>query len=111
MTYSFEQVDAALCIWEEILTLQFSGELPRPASDYKLRVGTVQMRGTALSLAADAVAVWGAMTTEEQDSCDTFDWDFIPAFVALVDWSGTTPIFPFSGRQAAERLARDCERR
>lgn len=95
------RMEAALCIWEAMLDARFPGE-PAEGEDllwanvmdetWAAR-GSVQMRHTAIDLADKALEVFDLIGRHEgAEALDLtpYDWEFIPAFVALVDWTDCT---------------------
>jgi hypothetical protein len=99
------RMEAALCIWEEMLDVDRHAKSAVSVTNIKAppfhitlsltwdRRGTVEMRHTAIALADKALEVFdligGADGAEALDLIP-YDWEFIPAFVARVDWTDCT---------------------
>lgn len=92
------RMEAALCIWEAMLEAKRDRHaLPDDwAGEMSLRWyvrGTVEMRHTAIALADKALEVFELIGgTDGAEALDLipYDWEFIPAFVARVDWTDCT---------------------
>lgn len=90
LTESEPLMEAACCIWEEFLrlnTLPASLVEAKWITDLRLKwinEGTASMRLNACHLAELCDKVWNQLAPEEQDHIGSFDWDFVPAFVAEV---------------------------
>lgn len=93
------RMEAALCIWEAMLeTINFPDQQKKGTWKGTLgetfeRRGTVEMRHTAIALADKALAVFDLIGRHEgAEALDLlpYDWEFIPAFVARVDWTDCT---------------------
>ena len=99
------RMEAALCIWECMhdahAALPHRSEMPAHLASGKVQQwqadmdrvwdahGTVGMRQKAIGLAPDALQTFdliGKHQGAEALGMDCYDWDFIPAFVARVDW-------------------------
>lgn len=76
--------EAALCIWEWML--ENRDGIPAMNKTWD-KQGTVAMRHAAIALAPAACTIWDMMTENERETCVPYDWEFIPAFVAQVDWA------------------------
>lgn len=115
------QMEAALCIWEDLLERQTAqiecdrkGETIFP-DDEKARgfsmklcfmwesMGTVEMRHAAINMSARAVEDFAALEAaigrdEIFETWGSYDWDWIPAWVyAAVDLSPGHPVLRDSG--------------
>lgn len=102
MTYpEILRMEAALCIWEAMLDARFPGEPAEGEAPIWANVmdetwvarGTVEMRHTAIDLADKALEVFdliGGIEGAEALDLIPYDWEFMPAFVALVDWTDCT---------------------
>ncbi|MEY9719258.1 hypothetical protein ABIA22_001748 [Sinorhizobium fredii] len=115
-TYTHLHMEAALCLWEAMLDVNMRGWARDPENlDYQTRpepltgnaadlyaawqrVGTVEMRHAAIHLADFMLKTWDAMTEDEREECIPYDWEFAPAFLAVVEWhrdgSSTHPTDP-----------------
>jgi hypothetical protein len=100
MTSESLRTEAALCIWEEMLDIRWNTPLePKPYVVDMVACwednGSSAMRSYAQDLAKDALAVFDLIGQHEGmealDMC-AYDWEFMPAFVARVDWSGSCPV-------------------
>lgn len=92
------RMEAALCIWEAMTSTRWNspkkGNEPVPAWRTDLetmwdRYGTPTMRDEAISLADKALETFDLIGGNEgAEALDLvpYDWEFIPAFVARVDW-------------------------
>lgn len=92
------RMEAALCIWEAMLEAKRDRHaLPADwAGEMSLRWyerGTVEMRHLAIALAEKALSAFDLIGQHEgAEALDLipYDWEFIPAFVARVDWTDCT---------------------
>jgi hypothetical protein len=96
-TYTALHMEAALCIWEEMLDERerkgpAENERPWKVAMRKMwhDYGTVSMRHEAIRLGPIACEVYDIIGCDRLEELDLipYDWEFIPAFVARVDWSG-----------------------
>ena len=90
--------EAALCIWEDMLSVytgdgrsDFASPMPGRANLilHWTDVGTMEMRHHALSMAASALRVFEMVKNfgEPEDlGLIPYDWAFIPWFVNLTSW-------------------------
>lgn len=78
-TYSRDEMEAALCLWEAMLDLR--GKLPKLNAEFENH-GAWAMRTTAIDLAAHCEQVWKELTNNEDDTV-TFDWEFCPEYIAV----------------------------
>jgi len=85
--YSHLQVEAALCIWEDLLG-RYDAPLAHPASfrAYWQVHGTVAMRHLSIALADYCLAVYDAIPADDRHG-HPYDWEIIPAILDTVDWS------------------------
>lgn len=100
-TFSHLHMEAALCIWEAMIEMrpnthhrdfdraacpQWKLDMDRMWHDY----GTVSMREEAIRLAPIACECFDLIGHDRAEELDLipYDWEFIPAFVARVDWTG-----------------------
>jgi hypothetical protein len=87
-------VEAALCLWEQMIEANLNEGKPGYEWAESLHVrweefGTVQMRHVCIALAPIADRVWEACReTGEEDHLVPFDWEFIPAFLRRVRFTG-----------------------
>lgn len=87
--WSHHAVEAALCVWEDMLARRHefperNPEMVRLWDEF----GTVHMRSLSPAIGSWIVEATGLI---ERDSLDAspYDWEIVPAFVELVDWSRT----------------------
>ncbi|MES2295367.1 MAG: hypothetical protein V4527_18875 [Pseudomonadota bacterium] len=85
---------AALCIWEAMLDQR--DKIPALAEAFD-RHGSYSMRDTAIELAADVEDIWARLNTDDAllDGV-SFDWEYIPALMPLVDWPGASWAVPMA---------------
>jgi hypothetical protein len=116
LIYSYDIADAAMCIWEEMVSPSLNLE---PWKDYKEQGGAAGLRDVVLTKLASAChdawcrALERYEKTEEghTDDCEAgggtgvctcnmaerndpgaFDWEFVPFWLTnCVDWSGEHP--------------------
>lgn len=89
------RMEAALCIWEAMLEAREESKLVAPTWQTELEHafrgrGSVEMRHVAIALSDDALRTFeliGSHEGAEELDLIPYDWEFIPAFVALVDWT------------------------
>ena len=120
--YSALEMEAALCVWEEIterLGHCRTGYIgPHPDDPQALAidafwsgVGAAHMRSLAVPRGAWCLRVYEAMTPDEVDGF-AYDWDLIPACLRHVVWhgdDGRNPTLPdpvTTARKVAEAFAR-----
>lgn len=93
------RMEAALCIWEAMLeaksfpALQNAATWKHTLAETWRKRGSVEMRHTAIALADKALVVFDLIGGHEgAEALDLipYDWEFIPAFVARVDWVDCT---------------------
>lgn len=98
-----EQAMTALAIFEDLLTVRDT----TPALDaYWDGQGTVSMRQDAIALAAICDEVF-AMTPETVKERWVFDWEFVPAFVRLIQWGDRG--YDLADRaELVEQLTKEC---
>lgn len=82
MTYTLENVETALCIWEAMLEMR--EKLPELNQAW-LDLGTSSMRAIAAEMALEADEEWYGIPEDNRDGV-MFDWDFIPGVVRRYDW-------------------------
>lgn len=100
------RMEAALCIWEAMLeartTIPTTGK--RPSEDFAAQWivdlddswearGAVEMRHLAIyfaDLALETFDLIGGHEGAEALDLTPYDWEFVPAFVARVDWTDCT---------------------
>jgi hypothetical protein len=87
--YSQDEMEAALCIWEAVLDVM----LKQPTrSEFFGEHGSWDIRIACGHLAAHCERIWQAFTNNGADDTVTFDWEFVPAYVAhCVDWKTLKP--------------------
>ncbi len=77
-TFRYDEVEDALCIWEEILEC-----IKRPGADkwsyHSDHVGMATTRMWAVDHAHEVGAAYRIALEAGYDSC--FDWDFVPKFL------------------------------
>lgn len=117
------QVEAALCLWEAMCEANTRGwgrdpenerrdtslaPLPNNAAAFYetwRNVGAVVMRHMAISMAAHMCLTWDAMTEAEREELIPYDWEFAPAFLAIIEWDRWgTPIYPADPREMADAV-------
>ncbi|MDX0270885.1 hypothetical protein GOC13_24365 [Sinorhizobium meliloti] len=115
-TFTHLHMEAVACLWEAFTDANQRGWKRDPENerrDAKLEpltdnaaalyeawrnVGTVEMRHTAINLADFMLKTWDALTEDEQEELVPYDWEFAPAFLAVIEWdsqgSATHPLEP-----------------
>ncbi|MFG1250245.1 hypothetical protein [Xanthobacter flavus] len=114
-------LEAALCIWEAMLEARGDNPVERAArnadpaegAEWQVqldqlweRAGTVQMRRYAADLAPEFLHVYdglGGSDTLEELNLTPYDWEFIPAVLAHVEWESYGPSMNIQGVIAAMR--------
>ncbi|QTH19682.1 hypothetical protein HRJ34_15010 [Rhizorhabdus wittichii] len=92
---SHDLTEAAQCLWEAVLDAVRGDAQPDDSwqASAKLsceNIGYGEVRRWMLDLAPDCHTAWVRATeTEGYDSC--FDWEFVPAWLASLDWSDGQP--------------------
>ncbi len=115
-TYTHLHMEAVACLWEAFVEVNQRGwkrDLDNERRNPRLKaltnnaadlyeawrnVGTCEMRHAAIHLADFMLKTWDAMTEAEQEECVPYDWEFAPAFLAVIEWdrhgSSTHPTDP-----------------
>jgi hypothetical protein len=89
MTYTHDQVEAALCLWEAVLERRSDNAIDAAFE----RHGAWALRQAVMSMAHHCDDVWLALTDLGNDDRVTFDWEFCPAYVAhCVNWHDCEPL-------------------
>lgn len=120
-TFTTLQMEAALCIWEDLLERHMAhnrcaaaGEAIFPDDEqarifsenlygFWERMGTVEMRHTAINMSARAVEDFAALEAaigrdEIEETWGSYDWEWIPAWVyATADFKGGHLLLKDSG--------------
>lgn len=91
-TYTALQAEAALCLWEAMIDARMTSTLPALDSAWEA-AGAATMRHHALALAPFALAVYDALPAEARE-CVAYDYEIIPAVLAVVRWSGAGYALP-----------------
>lgn len=103
-TFTSLEMEAALCVWEEILTYRmqawerdpenknFKPDLPPLSAWHKALddayegVGSSAMRFVSIAAGKIVLAVHDHMTDLGYELVGAYDWEFVPAVVAVLDW-------------------------
>lgn len=92
MTYTEAEVDAALCVWDELLSKrsmlsaeEYRTEQERAFDTYWNNNGYAVMRQYAVSLGRWAEEVWLLLSDDQRD-VECFDFEFLPRLLDLVHW-------------------------
>lgn len=86
---TFDEVDAMLCVWEDILDTIRSDNVSEWHESVRARfrdIGASEMRRFAMKLGKLCEAAWVSLTDEEQEVCAPFDWEFVPTFLRVLDF-------------------------
>lgn len=92
MTITEEHLFTAACLWEAAIDAKAEGEKERAADQladtfnaqffsHWANVGTCTVREQVAKLAPACDAAWEALTDEERDTNDAFDWTFVPQWL------------------------------
>lgn len=90
--YTNDTLHTAACLWEAALEALAAGEAeeaanPQPVAEhsferslysYRNNHGTCTLRQVVVELAPRCDAAWDAMSDDERDSAECFDWVFVP---------------------------------
>jgi hypothetical protein len=89
-TYSYAEVEAAMCAWEHILDTK---KLPKRLEKYRQSNGASALRQACIELAPWIEQVWVKFGDNTYLS---FDWEFVPYLMGLATWpdDGTWPTHP-----------------
>ena len=94
LTYTGLQVEAGLAIMEELTTqVQCAGS---PVQAWYETNGAAALRHAAMLMMPAVERVWSSLPEGQRDML-TWDWEFVPAMVALFKWDmegGTFGEFP-----------------
>jgi hypothetical protein len=84
--YSYDQVEAALCVWEELDRRTRIDADEHPAlTEWRDEHGTSALRRVAIGLADHVEAIYQALPAEEWDGL-AYDWEIVPAVLDFVHW-------------------------
>lgn len=116
-------MEAVACLWEAMVDANQRGWKRDPSNerrDAKLEpltgnaadlytawqnVGTVEMRHMAIHLSDFMLKTWDVMTEDEREECIPYDWEFAPAFLAVIEWdSQGSTIHPSEPREMADAV-------
>ena len=102
MTYTEDQVDAALCVWEELLSRisDFKPESYTGLEAFKDQNGTCTLRQQAVGLGVWVEQAW-LLIDEDVRDCYAFDWELVPALLDLVEWGSGSLSHPLPADAAA----------
>jgi hypothetical protein len=91
--YSIDQIEAALCIWEELnrRTLETESARYSDLAQWREDHGTYALRHAAIGLVNYVEAVYQALPPEEWDGL-AYDWEIVPAVLNWVSWLGAEPV-------------------
>ncbi|MDX0893661.1 hypothetical protein GOE07_22475 [Sinorhizobium medicae] len=122
-SYSHLHVEAALCLWEAMCEANQRGWERDPENERRKKrlkpltgnaaafyetwrnVGAIAMRHMAIYLADDMLKTWDSMTEAEQEELFPYDWEFAPAFLAIIQWDRWgTPVLPNTPREMAKAV-------
>jgi len=95
----------AMCVWEGLLE-RYQIEIDPALTDYWERTGTVAMRYVAIELSEWIYNEWERMPDDIRDGW-SFDWEFVPEAVALVDWSGNAYSIPTDATERLKHIFKD----
>ena len=111
------EVNSALCIWEEILACRGLEEDATKLADWQMCIanlfeanGTAEMRDVAVSLVRPLDKLWADLG-DNSDHMAPYDWEFVPFVLSQINWDGGHPAIPMDMLQrlndeAAVRAAR-----
>ncbi|CVI63018.1 hypothetical protein CFBP4996_27130 (plasmid) [Agrobacterium leguminum] len=92
--FTVKEFETALCIWEAMLYFRGLHQGGRPVPDTIVRmsqiwdaVGWQAMRSHVRALVPFALDVYDGLFEDLEEGGFTFDFDFVPAFVAALLWS------------------------
>lgn len=103
--YTYDHVDAALCIWEEIVSPMLE-DAPQPWTSFREEWGTASLRHVVVTeLAWPCHEAWERAWRRHEDAMQatgegpeaapdpgSFDWEFVPFWIReCIDWSGEHP--------------------
>lgn len=106
-TYSSEEVEAALCIWEELDRRTRPPERLHNLALFHWRAehGTADLRTVAVDLARYADGMYQLLSAAEWNGL-AFDWEIVPAILDTVAWHpfGPAPMLPLTRMSAMHLL-------
>lgn len=106
-TYSSHEVEAALCVWEELDRRTRPPERLHNLALFHWRAehGTADLRTAAMDLARYADEMYQLLSTIEWEGL-AFDWEIIPAILDTVVWHslGPAPTLPLTRTSAMHVL-------
>lgn len=99
-SYTPLQMEAALCAWEHMLEWRFNPaqqaeveKSPEKFSAHQIQInehwegiGFSGMRSVAIQAGTIALAVYDLMETQGAEFHSSYDWEFVPAVLARLDW-------------------------
>lgn len=84
-TFTLCEADAAMCLWEALLSFNSAGE---PWEAMLEEYGTATVRSHVLSLAKFCEADWNTLSDSERDEWGCFDWNYCPEWL-FKNWERT----------------------
>ena len=103
------EVNSALCIWEEILECRGLEEDATKVANWQMcianifaGIGTAAMRDMAVGLVRPLDRLWEEIDEfDGQNHMAPYDWEFVPWVISRMDWTGGHPAIP---KNMLERL-------
>ena len=89
--FTDEEVEAAMCLWEAFVRADARGALNPSLSIHWQDIGTAEFRWRVGCIAPDLEALWTDCEDQDQIDLGSFDWDFCPMVVSLMDASLNLP--------------------
>lgn len=93
-----ENALTAMCVWEEMLTIFSDKNESNAYTDQKAKIGACSMRELVLHIITPAVEKAYAAVSDKYS--ESFDWEFIPAFLQIAE-----PVYAKSGFTMSEATA------
>ena len=83
-TYSENQVDTAMCIWEYVIENK-ERYFEILFKEHGTKEARTRMRWLTLIRACEKI--WNKLNDHQRELLEPFDWEFIPKFIEIcVDW-------------------------
>lgn len=104
MTHSFDLLaEAACCAWEAMLEQR--ERIPTLDALWERR-GTVHMRHQAIELAPRICEAYDTLGPDwaERHALIPYDWEFVPAIIAAIEWGDYLPDAPTITRLLREKF-------
>lgn len=107
-TYSTLEMEAALCVWEDINERTLLDKTSTHAGMVAAREnwGSCEMRHASMAIGRWCLSVYDAAGGSDTFDGWAYDWEVIPAMLDLIDWAGFSPMSPLPDVAASAEAMR-----